>query len=124
MANWSKNAIGEFKFGECMFRAHSLVPRPLPDFISQPIFLHGCEIKSGSGLGTRLPRASITHDIIKKSVHYSERVSHGLNKSQLDSTASAMETFQIESCVRGHHISNLESARDYIKIASRAGKDH
>ena len=26
----------------------SLVPRPLP------IFLHGCEIKSGSGLGTRL----------------------------------------------------------------------
>ena len=32
----------------------SLVPRPLPDFISLPIFLHGCEIKSGSGLGTRL----------------------------------------------------------------------
>ena len=33
----------------------SLVPRPLPDFISQPwIFLHGYEIKSGSGLGTRL----------------------------------------------------------------------
>ena len=27
----------------------SLVPRPLPDFIS-----HGCEIKSGNGLGTRL----------------------------------------------------------------------
>ena len=27
----------------------SLVPRPLPDFIS-----HSCEIKSGSGLGTRL----------------------------------------------------------------------
>ena len=26
----------------------------LPDFISQPIFLHGCEIKSGSGLGMRL----------------------------------------------------------------------
>ena len=34
----------------------SLVPRPLPDFISQ-IFLHGCEIKSGSGLGTRLGQA-------------------------------------------------------------------
>ena len=51
---------------------HSLVPRPLPDFISQPWrkidfsprlrdkiwewpgVLHGCEIKSGSGLGTRL----------------------------------------------------------------------
>ena len=38
----------------------SLVPRPLPDFISQlwrknrKIFLHSCEIKSGSGLGTRL----------------------------------------------------------------------
>ena len=30
----------------------SLVPRPLPDFIS--IFHHGCEIKSGSGLGMRL----------------------------------------------------------------------
>ena len=38
-----------------------------------------------------------------------------------DLTASAMETFQIESCVRGHHICNLESACDYIKIASRAG---
>ena len=41
----------------CMGK-YSLVPRPLPDFISQPwrnpIFLHGCEIKSGSGLGTRL----------------------------------------------------------------------
>ena len=45
----------------------SLVPRPLPDFISQPwrkigiflhgIFLHGCKIKSGSGLGTRLDTA-------------------------------------------------------------------
>jgi len=36
----------------------SLVPRPLPDFILQPwkksIFLHGCEIKSGRGLGTGL----------------------------------------------------------------------
>ena len=35
----------------------SLVPRPHPDFISQeknPIILHGCEIKSGWGLGTRL----------------------------------------------------------------------
>ena len=32
----------------------SLVPRPLPDFISQPIFCHSCKIKSGSGLGTRL----------------------------------------------------------------------
>ena len=37
-------------------------------------------------------------------VRYSECVSQGVNKSRLDSTASAMETFQIESCVRGHHI--------------------
>ena len=37
-------------------------------------------------------------------MHYSERVSQGVNKSKLDSTASAMETFLIESCVRGHHI--------------------
>ena len=44
------------------------------------------------------------HDIIKKSVRYSERVSQGVNKSKLNSTARAMETFQIESCVRGHHI--------------------
>ena len=35
-----------------------------------------------------------------------------------------METFQIESYVGSHHIYNLESARDYIKIVSRAGKDH
>ena len=32
----------------------SLVPRPLPDFISQPDFIHASEIKSGSGLGMRL----------------------------------------------------------------------
>ena len=32
----------------------SPVPRPLPDFISQPWRKIGCEIKSGSGLGTRL----------------------------------------------------------------------
>ena len=32
----------------------SLIPRPLPDFISQPWRKIGCEIKSGSGLGTRL----------------------------------------------------------------------
>ena len=46
----------------------------------------------------------VTHDIIKKSVCYSEHVSQGVNKSKLDSIANAMETFQIESCVRGHHI--------------------
>ena len=38
----------------------SLVPRPLPDFISQPWrILHGCEIKSGSVLGMRLAYLSI-----------------------------------------------------------------
>ena len=31
-----------------------------------------------------------------------------------------METFQIESCVGGHHIYNLESTCDYIMIS----KDH
>ena len=39
-----------------------------------------------------------THDITSKK-SYSERVSQGVNKSKLDSTASAMETFLIESCV-------------------------
>ena len=35
----------------------SLVPRPLPDFISLLwSFLHSREIKSGSGLGTRLTK--------------------------------------------------------------------
>ena len=35
--------------------SYSLFPRSLPDFISQlSSFLHSCEIKSGSGLGTRL----------------------------------------------------------------------
>ena len=92
-----------------------------------------------------------------------QKVSQGVNNSKLDLTARAMETFQIESCVRGHHIYkdiwnsssgeelnysreientkdpfsvvvkrrtivghgmiNLKSAWDYIKIASRAGKD-
>ena len=42
----------------------SLIPRPLPDFISQPWrkinFLHGCKIKSWSGLGTRLNSSYIS----------------------------------------------------------------
>ena len=42
----------------------SLVPRPPPDFISQlwrklNFFLHGCERKSGSGLGMRLSKHSV-----------------------------------------------------------------
>ena len=42
----------------------SLISRPLPDFISQlwrklGNFLHSCEIKPGSGLGTRLLRQYI-----------------------------------------------------------------
>ena len=36
-----------------------LVPRPLPDFISQQWRKIGCEIKSGSGLGTRLMNTSM-----------------------------------------------------------------
>ena len=43
---------------------HSLVPRSHPDFISHPIFLHGCEIKSGRGLGTRLVPACIQQLIL------------------------------------------------------------
>ena len=39
-----------------------------------------------------------------------------------------METFQIESCVGGHHIYNLESARAWLYqdcvVITRAGKDH
>ena len=38
---------------------YSLVPRPLPDFI--------CEIKSGSGLGTRLPRGLSSDTSCEKS---------------------------------------------------------
>ena len=76
--------------------------------------------------------ASITHDIIdyKKSVRYSERVSQGVNKSKLDSTTSTIEMFQIESCVRGHHINkdNLESFYWQISkahvIISRSGCEH
>ena len=46
----------------------SLIPRPLPDFILQPwIFLHSCNIKSGSDLGTRLP--------MQNEVYKPERVS-------------------------------------------------
>ena len=89
-------------------------------------------------------------------MRYSEHVSYGI-KLDLTASAIAMETFQIESCVRGHHIykeiwnlssgeeltcsceientkdpfavavkrrTNLKSARGYIKIASRAGKNH
>ena len=42
------------------YRTYSLVPRPRPDFILQPwrkigIIFHCCDIKSGRGLGMRLP---------------------------------------------------------------------
>ena len=47
LANWSKNVIGEFKFGECMF--HAQVLRKTSLIID-------------------------TRDVIKKSVHYSECV--------------------------------------------------
>ena len=80
---------------------------------------------------TQKINTSITHDVIKKSVHYSEHV------SQLDSTASAMETFQIESCVRGHHIykdiqnpssgeeltcsREIEDTKDLLAVAVKCG---
>ena len=75
-----------------------------------------------------------THDIIKKSVRYSKCV------SQLDSTASEMEMFQIESCVRGHHIykdiwnpssgeeltcsREIESTKDLLAVAIKRGTAH
>ena len=37
----------------CMYQNASLVPKPLPDFISQLRRKIGCKIKSGSDLGTR-----------------------------------------------------------------------
>ena len=47
----------------------SLVPRPLPDFISQlwrkKFFLHNCKIKSGSALGMRLTcKLMITNEVL------------------------------------------------------------
>ena len=47
----------------------SLVPRPLPNFIS-PIFLHGCEIKSGSGLGTRLQKMATQMYFVDNNIWY------------------------------------------------------
>ena len=51
----------------------SLVPRPLPDFISQLgrkflSFLHSCEIKSGSGLGMRLGRLTSSEHFFEHKV--------------------------------------------------------
>ena len=44
----------------------SLIPRPLPDFISQLLsFLHSCEIKSESSLGTRLCKRLVVTNIMK-----------------------------------------------------------
>ena len=56
----------------------SLIPRPLPDFISQPWifsrgFFHGCEIKSGRGLGTRLWAMFINLVLQNKHVYNTER---------------------------------------------------
>ena len=52
----------------------SLVPRPLPDFILQlwRKIGHGCEIKSGSGLGTRLYPHSL-HQIVLFQLQASSR---------------------------------------------------
>ena len=53
---WMNVSIG-WK-GQC-----SLILRPLQDFISHLIFLHSCEIISGSGLGARVNTAIITSTI-------------------------------------------------------------
>ena len=51
------------------FLSPSLIPRPLPDFVSQLwIFLHGCKIKSGSGLGKRLPFTLMTTGAFSQNV--------------------------------------------------------
>ena len=50
----------------------SLVPRPLPDF------LHGCEIKSGSGLGTRLEWRTVSgpgHSVVNLMVGWAWLIS-------------------------------------------------
>ena len=59
----------------------SLVPRPLPDFILQPgepIFLEGGDIKSGSGLGTRLATNYAPYEEVMKTLsHCLETSLHG-----------------------------------------------
>ena len=58
----------------------SLVPRPLPDFScsrGEPIFLEGGEIKSGSGLGTRLAIHYAPYEEVTKTLrHCPEEVRH------------------------------------------------
>ena len=61
----------------------SFVPRPLPDFISQPIFLHSCTIKSGSGLGMRLAVWFIREDYSVNLVHIPVRLHALYNLSNL-----------------------------------------
>ena len=52
-------AIGRFQVpGQGKKSTHQPPSRPLPDFISQP-WENWCEIKSGSGLGTRLERSCV-----------------------------------------------------------------
>ena len=41
-----------------------------------PIFLHGCEIKSGSGLGTRLPKSKVHFTTFYCKSHIKIRISH------------------------------------------------
>ena len=59
----------------------SLVPRPLPDLScsrGEPIFLEGGEIKSGSGLGTRLATHYAPYEEVTKTLrHCPEEVRHG-----------------------------------------------
>ena len=51
----------------------SLVPRPLPDLScshGEPIFLEGGEIKSGSGLGTRLATHYAPYEEVTKMLRH------------------------------------------------------
>ena len=66
----------------------SLVPRPLPNFISQPWRKISCEIKSGSGLGTRLGLAPIRNCCYKLLKPFSG--AHGLRYNYLQGSAQTI----------------------------------
>ena len=56
----------------------SLIPRPLPNFILQPIFLEGGHIKSGSGLGMSLATNYAPYEEVMKTLgHCLETSLHG-----------------------------------------------
>ena len=61
-----------FHFSIRSVGGNCLVPRPLPDVLScshgEPIFLKGGEIKSGSGLGTRLATNYAPYEEVMKTL--------------------------------------------------------